>query len=176
MKYPDFPTIPNVRFALVPNYAGYAASDDGRVWTCRFNRWGFSNNWRELAATPNNKYGRCIIRLGRKRVAYLHHVILEAFVGPRPEGMEALHGNGDAGDNRLSNLRWGTRLENLADFAKHGKKKGENHHRAKLTATEVLEIRRLAAQGQTHQLIADKFTVRREAVSKIIRRERWQHI
>jgi hypothetical protein len=177
MKYPAFPNIPAVQFANIPGHDGYAASDDGRIWSCRHNRWGYSNVWRELVTVANNKYGRRMTQIGRASgPVYVHHLVLSAFVGPRPEGMECLHINGNAGDNRLSNLRWGTREENLADFRLHGRKKGERHHNAKVTADVVRDIRRRAAQGETHQSIADRIHVRREAVSKIVRRERWGHV
>ena len=114
--------------------------------------------------------------LGRGRAAYLHQLVLEAFIGPCPEGTECLHTNGDASDNRLSNLRWGSRHENMADFRAHGKKKGVRHHRAKLNDALVREIRRRPEQGETHQRIADSLTVQREAVGKIVRRERWSHV
>lgn len=50
---------------------------------------------------------------------YVHHLVLETFVGPRPEGMEARHLNGDYSDNRLQNLAWGTKAQNMQDRIKH---------------------------------------------------------
>lgn len=55
--------------------------------------------------------------------AKVHHVVLEAFVGPRPDGMECCHGLGGPSDNRLSNLRWDTRLANHADKVAAGTSK-----------------------------------------------------
>ena len=40
---------------------------------------------------------------------------MRAFRGPRPYRCEALHGKDIPHDNRASNLRWGSRRENLAD-------------------------------------------------------------
>lgn len=54
--------------------------------------------------------------------------------------------------------------------------KGEGHHAAKLTADLVRDIRRRAASGETQQSIANSINVKREAVGKVIRRERWTHI
>jgi len=45
---------------------------------------------------------------------------LETSVGPCPEGHVTRHLNGDPTDNRLENLRWGTRSENQRDSVKHG--------------------------------------------------------
>lgn len=61
-----------------------------------------------------------IRREGRRMEAAVHRLVLEAFVGPCPPGMEALHRNGDPTDNRLENLRWGTRSENNLDRQRHG--------------------------------------------------------
>ncbi|MGC5027075.1 NUMOD4 motif-containing HNH endonuclease [Tsukamurella sp. DT100] len=47
--------------------------------------------------------------------AAVHRLVLEAFVGPCPEGMEACHFNDSASDNRLENLRWDTHDRNVAD-------------------------------------------------------------
>lgn len=50
----------------------------------------------------------------------VHRLVLEAFVGPCPTEMEARHLNGDRMDNRLENLRWGTKSENAYDKIRHG--------------------------------------------------------
>lgn len=51
----------------------------------------------------------------------VHRLVLESFVGPCPEGMQALHWNDTYGDNRLENLRWGTSTENSEDLVRNGK-------------------------------------------------------
>lgn len=57
---------------------------------------------------------------GKKATMRVHTMVLEAFVCPRPEGLECLHINGDKTDNQLSNLRWGTHRENGKDRSLHG--------------------------------------------------------
>lgn len=47
-------------------------------------------------------------------------MVLEAFVGPRPEGHECCHHDGDASNDRLENLRWDTRSANHLDAVRHG--------------------------------------------------------
>jgi hypothetical protein len=41
-------------------------------------------------------------------------MVLFAFVGPCPEGMECCHENDVRDDNRIENLRWDTHANNLA--------------------------------------------------------------
>lgn len=50
----------------------------------------------------------------------VHRLVLEAFVGPCPDGMECCHNNGDPADNRLDNLRWDTLSSNAYDRVEHG--------------------------------------------------------
>lgn len=51
----------------------------------------------------------------------VHSLVLEAFVGPCPNGLMARHANDDPTDNRLENLSWGTRSENSYDAVENGR-------------------------------------------------------
>lgn len=57
---------------------------------------------------------------GRVKTMPVHQLVLLAFVGPRLDGMEGCHNNGVPDDNRVENLRWGTRSENSLDMVRHG--------------------------------------------------------
>ena len=52
----------------------------------------------------------------------VHQLIMKTFVGEPPSNMEILHINGNPKDNRLSNLRYGTRSENIIDVYIQGNK------------------------------------------------------
>ena len=52
---------------------------------------------------------------------YVHRLVLEAFVGPCPDGMVACHYNDIGTDNRLENLRWDTPSENTKDLVRNGR-------------------------------------------------------
>lgn len=61
----------------------------------------------------------CVSLAGHTRS--VHQLVLEAFVGPYPSKThEVCHNNGDKTDNRLENLRYGTRSENTLDMVRHG--------------------------------------------------------
>ncbi len=95
----------------------------------------------------------------------IHRLVLAAFVGPCPEGMEACHNNGDWHDCRLVNLRWDTRKNNHADKRVHGKHNGGvRHYRAKFTAGQVAEIR--AAHG-SYAKLAQRYGVSVTCIGKI---------
>lgn len=169
-----------MRYAEIPGFPGYFAGSDGTIWSSHNNRWGIATAKKQLRPGTNNKYGRKIVVLkdahGAHRSRHVHRLILEAFIGPCPEGMEACHKNNDAGDNRLANLRWDTRDANCLDMSAHGMKKGSLHHAAKLTEDDVRAIRARHAAGETQQAIADTLSIQREGVGKVIRGERWSHV
>ena len=81
---------------------------------------------------------------GCGRFFNIHTLVLTAFVGKRPIGMESCHNNGDEHDNRLTNLRWDTRLGNAIDRTRHGtvRTRNNNHYRAILTREDVERIKR----------------------------------
>lgn len=104
--------------------------------------------------------------------------MLETFVGFRPEGLQAAHGNGIRHDNRLSNLSWATPKKNAEDKIQHGTDpKGTRAGNSKLTDEQVLEIRRLNADDGVNQYqLADMYEVSQGTIGFIVRRETWTHI
>lgn len=105
---------------------------------------------------------------------HVHRMVLESFVGPRPKGMQARHLDGVPDNNRLENLCWGTRSENMMDKVAHGtSNRGAACGAAKLTEEEVLAIR---AHGGTQQEIADKFGISQVHAGRIINRKVWTDI
>lgn len=59
-------------------------------------------------------------REGGKRQIPNHVLVLEAFVGPRPEGHHACHWDDIKTNNHVSNLRWGTLSDNAKDSIRNG--------------------------------------------------------
>lgn len=112
----------------VRDYPGYEVSTLGRVRSIdRVTDRG--RKWRGRMMTPSSMpRGYQVVTLwreGKQRTALVHRLVLAAFVGPAPEGMEALHADGDATNANLANLSWGTHAENQADQVEHG-----THHNA----------------------------------------------
>lgn len=115
----------------------------------------------------------------RRVKRYVHHLVLEAFLGPRPPGMVSRHLNGDSSDNSAPNLRWGTHEENYADQRRHGTANmGERNGRAKLTRSDVLSIRRLRSTGYTASGIVDRLElpVHVTTVEAVISGKTWGHV
>jgi len=56
-----------------------------------------------------------------ERSVAVHLLVLLAWVGPRPEGYEACHGDKGRLRNHVDNLRWDTRKANAADRVRSGR-------------------------------------------------------
>lgn len=71
-----------------------------------------------MSPARGNQHGHVFVKLrdgGRETRRGVHILVLEAFVGPRPEGHWGLHRNDVPDDNRVENLYWGTPGQNGAD-------------------------------------------------------------
>lgn len=163
----------------------YEVSSDGQVRGLdrfRLGRWGNQVPVPGvLKKSRINRYGYVEYRLGagsaKKVVKTAHTLVLEAFVGPRPEGMQCNHKNTDRADNRVENLEWVTASENCLHRQACGTGlKGERTAKAKLTEADVQEVRRLRAEGWSQQRIADKFGVAQPSISSLLRGKSWAHV
>ncbi len=132
---------------------------------------------RELKPTPKDS-GHLLVSLGRGTTPHsVHSLVLEAFVGPRPEGMNGLHRNDDPADNRLENLYWGTQSQNVSDAIRNGKKKvGDDYSGSKLRSAEIPTIRRAIADGVLLRDIADQYGVSVGAIQSVKRGKAWRHV
>lgn len=65
-----------------------------------------------------SRSGHLSVAIGKGNSRLVHQLVMEAFVGRCPDGCEVLHLNHDPADNCASNLKYGTRSENMRmDYA-----------------------------------------------------------
>lgn len=135
----------------------------------------------ELKPVPRSQYvGVSLIRDdGTKTNRVVHRMVLEAFAEPPEAGADVTrHLNGRPHDNRLGNLAWGTTKENSADKVAHGTAQvGEKNGYARLTDTQVVEMRALyAGGGWSFKRIAQRYRVHIKTAHQAIRRRTWKHL
>jgi hypothetical protein len=168
------------QYRPIEGYPGYRVSRGGEVQSCwdRGSRWEQTDNWRPL--TPLRRRGGYLgvnlSRGGIKVSRYVHRLVIEAFAGPRPEGMVCRHLDGDRTNNRADNLAWGTYSENEQDKVRHGTKAVGSRCNSKLTEAEVVEMRRLRAEGAKVRALASRYAVTASCVEGIVARRSWRHV
>ncbi len=174
---------------LITDFPDYEVSDFGRVrsldryWTTHK---GTRVDLKGRVLKPGgrgfkNKYLGVTLRKDNKAYnRYVHRLVLESFVGPCPDGMESCHDDGNTLNNKLSNLRWDTPVNNQADRRKHGTisvNRGENSIHAILTENDVRQIRETYELGGVFIVdIAAEYDVHPSTISNIIHGKTWTHV
>lgn len=100
------------RWLLIASHPAYEVSDRGRVRRIATGRL--------ISIYTGDHYSKVRLKIDKPATKNVHQLVAEAFLGPRPEGMEVCHNNGDHHDNRLDNIRYDTHSNNQRDQAKHG--------------------------------------------------------
>src|SRR6187402_1272235 len=82
-----------------------------------------SVRWRTMKGCPDtNGYTKVTLSNSKGKETHLiHQLVLFAFRGPCPKGLEGRHLDGTPSNNCLSNLEYGTHTENMADKHRHGR-------------------------------------------------------
>ena len=168
------------RWLPVPSYEGfYEVSDLGQVRSLRhMTRAGWRGG--QVLKQFTDADGYCRVNLSRLGVVHsvtVHSLVLLAFVGPPEPGQEVRHGPNGQLDNRITELCWGTRLEQADDKNRDGTMaRGERQGNAKLTADDIREIRRRSALGESQFDLAAAFGISQPHVSRVVLRQTWAHV
>lgn len=155
----------------------YEASSFGRIKSVSRPMRNHNAEWissdRILNPSANNA-GRKSVCLYKGRKQFMRLVatlVAEAFIGPRPPGMECCHNDGNSSNNQYQNLRWDTRTSNEADKIAHGtSNRGANNGQSKLSESDVIAI---LADPRIHREIAVDYNVGRRTIDRIKRGESW---
>lgn len=138
----------------------------------------------QLLKQRSDSSGYLIVRLTDKKNIRVGVLVLLAFIGARPFGFQCCHGDGNRRNNKLSNLRWGTRSDNGKDAVKHGTNFTPNTGRygdksfgpSKLIATDIERIDDLRLQGYTQRQIASWIGIGKSHIHNVVHRYAWPHL
>jgi hypothetical protein len=147
----------------------YEVSNEGRVRSLMYPAKGGSRRRAvplilKLRSPRNDGY-LTVELMGKTH--FVHALVAEAFLGPRPfPEAQCRHDDGDPGNNRSTNLLWGTAAENQQDRLRHGTDvRALKHPKGKVSDTQVSEIKRRLKAGEEGSALAREFGVSPQLVS-----------
>lgn len=154
------------RIAPIEGWPGYLITSKGAVLS--------DNKGRRQELKPmSSEQGHARVMLyrdGSETERHLiHRLVLAAFDKPQPNSVQACHIDGDASNNALWNLRWGTQSENWDDSKRHGTRR----RYSKLTDEQVVELRRLGAEGISGAELGRRFGVSDTQARNILTGKQW---
>lgn len=132
--------------------------------------------------TNHRGYSYVVFGVNNKSQNYsIHRLIAEYFI-PNPENKEQVnHINGIKSDNRIENLEWATRKENMVHARENNlfpsdHNRGIKHGKAILNPKKVREIRELKDNGKSYKQLADLYSVSMGCIQLIMNRTNWKHV
>ena len=168
----------------IPNLYGYGVDVNGNFYSrwkqiSKIGQRGFKSRliskWKRLNCTKTKK-GYMQVRINSK-CWRVHRLIAETFLRNHEKFPFVLHKNDIKTDNRISNLYWGTHLNNMNDKRINGNvAHGEDMPQAKLSYLKILEILQLRKNGSTLMAIARKFNVSKKLILLVVQRKIWKHV
>ena len=160
----------------IPGCSWYECSACGDV---RRSVWVLSRPPGPIANGPgtNGYHKVCLIDdTGAKKYFNVHRLVAMLFLPPpaTPNHRDVAHRDGNRSNNHVSNLRWSTHGENMADREDHGRTvRGSASPRAVLVEADVLEIR---SSRETACKAAARFGVSVGTIYAVRQRKTWRHV
>lgn len=138
----------------IPGYEGiYEVSDQGNVRSLdRFvnngkgGRAKLKGKTLSPGSTPTGYLFVYLCTDGKPKRFYVHRLVMKGFKGEAPPEHEVCHWNDKKDDNRLDNLRYGTRSENMQDLIRNGRH--EKVNRTQCPRGHLLEWPNLVVSGK----------------------------
>lgn len=165
--------VPYYQVRALSDFPGYEIDEFGRVFsTKRAARIEIRQH------KMKDDYANVILfKDGVRHTKLVHRLVLQTFVGNAPDGYIARHLDGNKNNNVLSNLKWGTPLENIADKTKHGTQtRGSDVVVSKLSKGDVEWIRAYPDVPGKYSKIARRLQVSPKAIKDILTGRTWGHV
>jgi hypothetical protein len=167
------------RWLPIPGHEGYEVSDLGRVRSLDRVLPNGRHCRGRMLRLQKHPWGYLQVGLGSGAKSQLvHALVMLAFVGPRT-APQVRHLDGDETNCTLSNLCYGTQVDNEADKRRHGRTfhpRGERNGNARITEVTVLAIRLGRQNGKTRKEMAAEHDLSTETVKSILSGHRWGHV
>jgi len=171
---------PNLIWKPIPGWIGYYSISnlgdikaEGRIVKSSFGR--FNKLKERIIKIQKDGKGYLkfmAFRDGKGKGIPIHQALMWTFVGVQKKGIEVRHLDGNKLNNSLSNLKYGTKSDNMQDAISHGTfPLHERRPGSKLTRFQAIEI---AKSTDKIGVIAKKFRITGATVIAIKERRSWK--
>lgn len=162
---------------LRPNQTGPKRQPlEDRFWQ-RVDGWSIADCWLWTGDINGYGYGRLALGGRNDRSALAHRVAYMLFVGPIPDDLFVCHHCDNRRCVNPHHLYLGTPARNSRDMVERNRSSiGNRNGSAKLTESQVKEIRNLHQLGLSQGKIAKRFNVQQSLIFLIVHRKIWKHI
>ena len=156
----------------VGGFPGYFVSPQGTLYSNRTSH-GYRKILKPLKPRKSGRYGSytlCHID-GTRRSVKAHRIVAETLI-PNPDRHPCVrHLDGDGMNNKVTNLTWGSYVDNEKDKKEHGL--WFTRYNGKLTKSDRDLAFSLHNSGKTFKEIAEILEVSRPTVSRLINGKTW---
>jgi hypothetical protein len=167
-----------IEYRTIERLPRFRIGNNGTVWRhvgvnvpddLRMRLWDHPASWKFVRPHEKRQHGkhtgylyvRVVDKDGEQSFPLIHRLVLEAFVGPCPVGMQACHADGDRQNNRPGNLRWDTCKANMADKKTHETWDGICRRKGRVPKPHVISM------AKVHRTKGDRMSQRHvEALRK----------
>lgn len=175
------------RWFSVDGWPGYEVSDHGQLrsyWVSGCCKSGAPKQRKTpiiIGSYPQKRRGKivsvqvCLYRTTEDGVREkwrngIYILVLNAFLGPCPSGMEGCHKDSNPENNHIDNLRWGTPASNKLDLLMR------EDSQFKLSNEDIRAIWPRLLAGEADYLIAKDYGVSNAVITGIKLGDHWTHI
>ncbi len=188
MKVPSNHKFSERKLIQLVNSGEFHISNNGEIWRMKAKTGQKKGGYVFYNVTPRRAERKTVIGYlsvrgmfnGIRHTGFAHRLVWQYFNGDIPDGMTINHKDGNKENNKLDNLEIATYTEQLIHrrdvLGIVWNQYGEKNNMAKLKPEDIFEIRRMRENGDSLNIIGDKFNVSCKTVSKIALRQRWKHI
>ena len=164
-----------IEWREIPGYPEYKISDAGQVRRAIASQ---STQEGKILKPYKIKSGYLYVNLSqnsRSKPYSVHRLVVLAFIGESPsDEHQIVHNDGNFENNHVSNLKWAPweEIQRLR-YLRSVDSQDENHHKVRLTDSDVYEIRDMVMDGCTQKYVAEKYSVSSSTVNDIIKGRSW---
>lgn len=173
MKIKSIPCAPDYEI----NDCGFVFSKE-RIVTRKNGRKYFVKRRKMKLTIDNRGYNRCALIVNKKLTTLkVHRLVCETFYGKSK--LEVNHKNGNKQDNRLENLEFCTRSQNIVHAFKNKlaiPMRGSRNPTSKIDEIKALTIKTFLMSGIGPSEISRKFNVSINITKDISKGKTWKHL